>query len=208
MNRNETSKRGRDAAPILILRGTLLLQLGSFKIQRLRDIISSFHSVCRERICNSRDKVPRTLTHMETRELLRGIPLEDGALEELMLGMHIGDVVMILHFEETDVEGECSMIIRQETPHSCPKHSNQSRIQGLSGTLSCCEARCCTRFLPISLAELPTSYFPQKMLVGTLGGASSPKFAGLGYVLSTWHMALGKVCKVEHLAIMIGSRSA
>ena len=58
--------------------------------------------------------MPRTLTHMETRELLRGIPLEDGALEELMLGMHIGDVVMILHFEETDGEGECSMIIRQE----------------------------------------------------------------------------------------------
>lgn len=57
--------------------------------------------------------MPHTLTHMETRELLRGIPLEDGALEELMMGMHTGDVVMILHFEETDGEGECSMIIQQ-----------------------------------------------------------------------------------------------
>ena len=42
---------------------------------------------------------------METRELLRDMPLEDGALEELMLGMDAHDVMEVLHFGEGDGEG-------------------------------------------------------------------------------------------------------
>lgn len=40
------------------------------------------------------------LPKVETRELLRDMPLEDGALAELMPGMDADDVMMVLHFGE------------------------------------------------------------------------------------------------------------
>ena len=138
---------------------------------------------------------------METRELLHGIPLEDGALEEQLLGMDTG-AVMILQFEERD---------GQENPHSSSKFQVQKSIQGpraewhpfmLRGTL-----------LHKIFADQPRR-------------ASDIKFPTKDASWYTWwrffteicrtrqnfkhfkHSALGKMCKVEYFTIMIGSRSA